>query len=714
MTSVIEQFFGDGNAISPASLPTEFRAALDPWVARFESREGSAFLPRAHDGTLRWYGLTPGGNARREMEGLLIQWLGASFTDMEANRGVLDPDDPFDAWLEDELPGRVVRFEVLPRGDSTHRETVRSRLSSLVDLVDGRPDRPAFSSFRLRALIEDMHKAAGRGQRDAAAAVLGVIRDRRLVDEANLLFLRVEMLHRLHAWDELLAPTMLDRLERMRVPPGVVRAIDDAVYQRDLAEHDEAGDVDALMRLRDQIPPEVPGIAIQGGAPAGRADLIVQALLLGDRPLTVERLLNSTDDAIVIEILGHGDAAGGAGSASAPEAPTVPDLGQLYSAAGQHDHAGVLTIAERLPGPIDPFAAQTVLQAAHTLGDKGAATRALAVTSRDLGPLGNVQWTHVSIASIVEDLQARATGGAPTSWAAWLRLAADGDERAQTYEPSGDWAAADPEQVLEIVPGIEPGLLASVVGQLRSAHRDLLTGEQRADLGLTCLLALSISESRREPDRLAASEMLEDVLDGGGVVPLEDVVDVLEDLVHAHMGPSSAEWAIDVLGEVVEVAVGDDRALAARLTTRIVDELRTCWSSVNRGLYEALLDSATACGTDIPADLKHSAAAEEPLPYEHLRGKRILIYSLMERPARRAAAILRALGGGTQVHVANDHGGSDRLGSIAQNVDIAAIVTVAAKHAATDFIRAQRAPFPCLDINALGTTAILRRLARDG
>ena len=710
MTSVIDRFFGDDNAISPDALPPAFREALEPWVARFEQRDGSAFLPRSHDGALRWYGLTPGGNARRELEGLLVQWLGASFTDIESNRGVLDPSDPFDAWLEQELPGRVVRFEVLPRGDSTHRETVRARLTDLVALIDSRPDRPEVSSYRLRALIEDMHKAAGRGSREAASAVLGVIRERRLVDEANLLFLRVEMLHRLHAWDDLLAPTLLDRLHRMRVPPGVVRAVDDAVYHRDLEAHDSAGDVEVLLRMRDRIPPELAGIAVQGSAPVSRADLVVQALVLGDHALTVERLLASTDDAIVIEILGHGAAAGGAGTVTAPE--TAPDVAALYAAAGQRDHLGVLGIAERLTGALDPFAAQAVLQAAHTLGDKEAAAKAIEVTSRDLGPLSDVEWIHGSILSILNDLQVRATGGAPTSWAAWLRLAVDGDERAQTYEPSGDWAPAEPAQVLDDVPGVEPGLLASVVGQLRSAHRDLLSVEQRAELGLTCLLALSISESRREPDRLAASEMLEDVLDGDGVVPLEDVVDVLEGLIRAHMGPSAVEWAVDVLGEVVEVTVGDDRGLAARLATTVIDELRSCWSSVNRGLYEALLDSAQACGTDIPDDLKHSEAAEDPQPYAHLRGKRILLYSLRERPARRVAAVLRRLGGGTQVHLSHDHVGSPQLGTWAKSADTVLLVTAAAKHAATEFIEEEvSVDTQVLYVNAIGTASILAKAA---
>lgn len=705
--SVIDRFFGDGNAISPDMLQPEFREALEPWVVRFERRDGCAFLPRSHDGALRWYGLTPGGKARREMEGLLIQWLGASFTDIESNRGVLDPSDPFDSWLEQDLPGRVVRFEVLPRGDSVHRETVRARLTDLVALIDGRPERPEVSSYRLRALIEDMHKAAGRGSREAASAVLDVIREGRLVDEANLLFLRVEVLHRLRAWDDLLAPSLLNRLHRMRVPPGVVRAVADAVYHRDLEAHDAAGDIEALLRMRDRIPPELAGIAVQGPAPRVRPDLIVQALVLGDHPLTVERLLASTDDALVIEILGHGEAAGGSGFTNAP-AETAPDVGALFGAAGQRDHVGVLDIAERLSGTLDPFAAQTVLQAAHTLGDKDAATRAIEITSRNLGPLGDVQWTHASIHTILEDLKARATGGAPTSWTAWLRLAVDGDDRAETYEPSGSWSPAEPAQVLDVVAGIDPALLASVVGQLRSAHRELLTVEQRSELGMTCLLALSISESRREPDRLAASEMLEDVLDGDGVVPFEDVIDVLEGLVHAHMGPSAVEWTIDVLGEVVEVAVGDNRALAARLVTAVIDELRTCWSSVNRGLYEALLDSAQACGTDIPADLKHSEAAGDPPPYAHLRGKRILLYSLRERPARRAAAVLQRLGGGTEVYLSHDKVGSTQLSGLASSVDLALLVTAAAKHPATEFIEAEAgAGTTVRHVHAVGTASIL-------
>jgi hypothetical protein len=80
----------------------------------------------------------------------------------------------------------------------------------------------------------------------------------------------------------------------------------------------------------------------------------------------------------------------------------------------------------------------------------------------------------------------------------------------------------------------------------------------------------------------------------------------------------------------------------------------------------------------------------EDLIASRLNSRSVGIYTLNESAAVRAASLIRGINGTVTVRLSHDHGGSEKLKGIARDSDYLIVVTQSAKHAATEFIKAQR------------------------
>lgn len=100
--------------------------------------------------------------------------------------------------------------------------------------------------------------------------------------------------------------------------------------------------------------------------------------------------------------------------------------------------------------------------------------------------------------------------------------------------------------------------------------------------------------------------------------------------------------------------------------------------------------------------------------------KSIAIYTLNDRAAQVVSELLRDRVPGVTVHTNNDLAGTPRLKMLAQNADVFVMTLGSAKHAATDFIAANRSPAkPLLRTGkrSKGSSGILSQLighARSG
>jgi hypothetical protein len=86
----------------------------------------------------------------------------------------------------------------------------------------------------------------------------------------------------------------------------------------------------------------------------------------------------------------------------------------------------------------------------------------------------------------------------------------------------------------------------------------------------------------------------------------------------------------------------------------------------------------------------------------------VAIYSLTERVSKRAKTILENLCPDVEVRINADHVGTPVLRKLARDADIFVVNTASAKHAATEFISANRNPAATtLFHNSRGSQALL-------
>ncbi len=105
--------------------------------------------------------------------------------------------------------------------------------------------------------------------------------------------------------------------------------------------------------------------------------------------------------------------------------------------------------------------------------------------------------------------------------------------------------------------------------------------------------------------------------------------------------------------------------------------------------------------------LAMNASAPEDSDFAHLNGKRILIYSLHEHPARMAQERLEERCVGTSIEVRSDHDCSEQLVSASRGADLIIVVTRAAKHAATECIQRHGAKISTRFAAGTGWSSIL-------
>lgn len=98
--------------------------------------------------------------------------------------------------------------------------------------------------------------------------------------------------------------------------------------------------------------------------------------------------------------------------------------------------------------------------------------------------------------------------------------------------------------------------------------------------------------------------------------------------------------------------------------------------------------------------------------FQKLKGKSVLIYTLTETVAIRVKNILEATCQQVTVHLSHHKGGDERLLQWVRNSDLVVMVTASAKHAATNFIEANRPSHlqPILLVNTKGSASMLREI----
>jgi hypothetical protein len=107
--------------------------------------------------------------------------------------------------------------------------------------------------------------------------------------------------------------------------------------------------------------------------------------------------------------------------------------------------------------------------------------------------------------------------------------------------------------------------------------------------------------------------------------------------------------------------------------------------------------------------------SETDLLKQRISGKVIGIYTLTESSGLRAQRFLQNWLPGLDVRVSNDHVGTDHLRNIARQSDYLIVAAKSAKHAATDFIKAERPAdkSPLIYSSGKGSSSIMDALFKE-
>ncbi|TNC74343.1 hypothetical protein FHG71_03960 [Rubellimicrobium roseum] len=528
------------------------------------------------------------------------------------------------------------------------------------------------------------------GRWDAAATLLDRLRGELRIDALNLKSLQVQLLAAREDWIGITDLPGFANLLNARRTPAVTALLLEALYRTHLAQAFDDPEEARRIYANKTRPLALPLLSLPRPSPLSQG---------GWRLCGLEALESPSRRELRLALVGH-----------------EADLGW---------------VADRL-GPAEPPAptpqssadsAQTAIatmQATESLDAMAAALAALSrLTDDQRQALGQLEPMRTALQALDAEVGASTV---PTSWTEWLgRVSDPGFTSALDVARLGaeEWrlddVAHDPEAVrafLDALNAIQSDNLAAertfhalpfIVATMRRDDTFPSPVLVPAYAGLLTLLALGVT---RGSATFQSSRVLVEALLSIGLNAKRygDLVADLDEIAGEGFGADMAYWALDIVETIMRAATPDVRTrerFVHGVLARLVP-IRARMSSLQRAAADRL---AIEFGWDFGAADANDAPDDGLMA--RLSGKKVSIYSLSETASRQAKAELERSVNDIRVECNADHVGTAALKALATNSDLFVIVWSAAKHAATDFIRANRGNRPLVYAKGKGVSSIL-------
>ncbi len=749
VSAFLEAFFGQGNELRwNVVRPGATGPAADgiaPFLREAKEDWERLILPRKTANGLTWYAIAQDARSARILRDELIAFVGPSYSDFCGQHAVLEASDAIDCAVMDLSHGNAFKFSVV---DSRLKDACRK---ALIRLLDARSRKPL--GFRTAPrptgrVLRDFELAVQSRARAEAAGYLEELRLLGGFSARNLAFLEAYLNEAFENWEALYA--MLDNgaLVQAHRPARVTRALIRAVYRRHLADFELTGDAGAALAcFAGVIQPRY-----------GRLFLSQAAL---DGPEVVKSFLLAAANAQPVRI-DRRDALVECYPMSAPDRPYVEALGRLVrvpttagpaeasldSARGAFAHGdldqalSILLELEPSPQSLD-----LLVRCALEIGSIEASTAAIAVVEAATAAVREAVEQKPRVQRALQELYRQFAGFdsetanspvpaallIPQSWLAWLeRLSTDsawtgGLAVAQqgALEWSVEEAAHRPLELAAFAERLRSDLPASCHDALLNALPHLIEFFVRRTESLRvfvpvqeALLDRLLYLEGRSVEAIRAAGLLLESLMRAGMDPCGCHRAVL-DVQTAWLEQASLElldWALDLLDSLVTLQVAPVEAILGFAMTLRGQFLRWC-DRVSAGQLALFQQLCREGG--VPFDLAEFRRSQEASPDEEagsalgglIAGRVVAIYSLRTDSLRRVRAVLQALAPTADIRTFSDAVGNDVLLAAARGAHLFAIVTGAAKHAATGFIEANR-PKRALTVrcHSTGAAGLLRAL----
>jgi hypothetical protein len=202
-----------------------------------------------------------------------------------------------------------------------------------------------------------------------------------------------------------------------------------------------------------------------------------------------------------------------------------------------------------------------------------------------------------------------------------------------------------------------------------------------------------------------------------------NTMEALSIIWETHGGLQNIVWSLDILDQLVVLpnAITEQRdaffyrvyATFKQYQRRVDENIAGCFRLLcedlgKMGEFNNLFPSFGQAPTD-------GSISETDLLQQKIRGKVIGIYTLTESSGLRAQKFLQNWLPDLVVRVSNDHVGTDHLRNIARQSDYLIVAAKSAKHAATDFIKAERPAdkSPLIYSSGKGSSSIIDALFKE-
>jgi hypothetical protein len=704
------------------AAPNELSATGDPATEKIIGQAEGAwlanpaapfFLPVRASPWTYWYVVCPDQEQQLWVRDLIRAHIG-SWTDFSGLPVPADSDLPMDVAVRSLTGPRGCAFRLLiPRNDEAEAQ-VRQILDRLTRSLAARGHRRIHLVWPLGRLIGDFWDACADGAQAGAAELLDLLeRDPRL-SKTNRLFLRLQYLAVFEEWVALEALDQLPDLVRLDRPV----LASDALARLAMARLPADAALSDFERSTSSFGCLVGSVSAIRSA-AGAQYYAYWSLSSGEAAEAVTaRLLEAgwLDQAHARGGLAVVLTAGGRGGT-----PTAaPDLDELRTALaeGRSDAAiAVLALAapsadllpvliELVTRTLTPASIALLQRWREQLGEdpiQDVLSAQSAATRHELDAAAEPFGTLLE--------RAFSTGRSATERGRELN-----DLRAQAVPRLMQAGAL--REVIEVVQSlsraVDTGLLAELIDLLLDMERDLFAAASDVP-GLQDLRRIVVESwalGDESGDRHRAGRLVDLVgralIAGLSPAAYDDVVESLR----AGWAPFLTDADLPFGLETIEILDASEpesatalRAFALMILSRIGDHNA-------RRIDAAVLETAVALAPDFGLQLAINPEPEEPtaagtelapLP----AGTSVVIYSLMEPAATRAAAIVRRWYPEVRVTTFAGKVASDALRHAAKKADLLVIADKAASHAATDALKAARGHKPIHYARGKGTASLI-------
>jgi hypothetical protein len=720
----LENFFGDGNAIQwsryAASSPTDpIRTSLEPWITRFQKQQSPYCLPRVEVNSQQtfWYVLCTDARQTRSVRETLQSFIGPTYANFNGELATLSPSDPIEQLCQQVFGQLVFRLPVLVSKD---RATVNSLLGTMLDFRDRDSSRSIAAVKPIGRLLRDLEMAIIARNEESANQIYTEIRSRGRLSATNLAFLQVRILAEFGRSAEILLLTNLSDLLNVRRPKRVSEQLASAIYRHSFLKFEESNDpAAAIMAFRSD------GVRFQN---------LVRST---DSLTSIDALKFAVLSAVGSDSPNHAFATGIVANripepgrrwcqsllqqiSDSKPSEVVLESTSSYNMADLRYDEGNFDEAFRLYLQLAPSYPHVcrVLETAVEIDDISSAKSAieyLESASDDIQ--GRVLGRRVCAAQI--EVLSGILGMVDTdqpksidSLATWFQSVDKCIERSSNLNNVLEYGLSrwitstefSPDTIARLLLVSRSGVSAETIRNavplfIKSLLVETEPRREYKSIYSALIELLIYDETIGSDDLTAVEQLLAAVLT---IAPSLDTgrndyvfgVDVTKHLWGSIASPRYLDWVLSMVDLLIDTGTIQHTSLQPLFIT-IVESIRQWVRRVSNDQWSMLQLLAGDLGLTellecIQPNTSKDLSPEQNQIRHALRGKSIAVYSLTERIARRFGQLAEKAFDDIKIHYVHDQSLTDRMKTLAHNVDIFIVNTWDAKHAATIGIKQNR------------------------